>query len=144
MNQTRPIDIGDRVRAVDVSFVNNLLFPNQVYEVYDVDDSTKEIALVNVTETAGRSAWFAPTRFELLQDEEPSEQDLVNHPSHYRLAPGVEVIDLTEQLDFLRGNAVKYLARAGRKNGSDELQDLQKARWYVDRAIAKHEKEQQP
>lgn len=61
--------------------------------------------------------------------------DNVNHPSHYKFANGVEVIDLTEQLDFLRGNAVKYLARAGRKG--DEMEDLLKAQFYVDRAITK-------
>lgn len=64
--------------------------------------------------------------------------DMVNHPPHYKLAKGVEVIDLTEQLDFCRGNAVKYLARAGRKGDqAQELEDLRKAQWYVDRAIAK-------
>ena len=69
--------------------------------------------------------------------------DLVNHPPHYKLAPGVEVIDLTEQLDFCRGNAVKYLARAGRKGDrAQELQDLEKAQWYVNRAITKLKHEQ--
>lgn len=62
--------------------------------------------------------------------------DNVNHPSHYtRGFGGHEVIDITEWLDFNRGNAVKYLCRAGRKSGSDELEDLRKARWYLDREI---------
>jgi len=65
--------------------------------------------------------------------------DLVNHPPHYRLAPGVEVIALTEQLTFNRGNAVKYLARAGRKQGTSELEDLRKALWYVSREVARLE-----
>lgn len=67
-------------------------------------------------------------------------EDAVNHPSHYKTG-GVEVIDLTEQLDFNRGNAVKYLTRAGKKAGVDELEDLLKAQWYVNRAVAKLEKE---
>lgn len=60
----------------------------------------------------------------------------VNHPSHY-IYDGVEVIDLTEQLSFNRGNVVKYVSRAGRKDSKNELQDLQKARWYLDREITR-------
>lgn len=57
------------------------------------------------------------------------------NPSHYRegWSNGAEVIDITEHLNFNRGNAVKYLARAGKKD--DELQDLRKALWYVAREI---------
>jgi len=62
--------------------------------------------------------------------------DPVN-PAHYQVAPGIEVIDLTEHLDFLRGNIVKYVVRAGQKNPETTLQDLQKAAWYLDRLIAK-------
>ncbi|MEB4614017.1 DUF3310 domain-containing protein [Leucobacter sp. M11] len=58
------------------------------------------------------------------------------NPDHYRRFP-VEVIDLTEHLNFNRGNAVKYLARAGAKPGADELVDLRKAAWYVDREITR-------
>lgn len=58
------------------------------------------------------------------------------NPAHYRQFP-IEVIDLTEHLSFNRGNAVKYLARAGSKPGADELTDLKKAAWYVDREIAR-------
>lgn len=64
--------------------------------------------------------------------------DLINHPPHYTKFP-VEVIEITECLDFCRGNAVKYLCRAGLKG--DELEDLKKAQWYVNRAILKLERE---
>lgn len=65
--------------------------------------------------------------------------DQIN-PAHYQRFP-VEVIEVTENLDFCRGNAVKYLCRAGAKEGADELVDLQKALWYVQRAITKVERE---
>lgn len=66
-----------------------------------------------------------------------AEYDSIN-PSHYRgFSNGAEVIDITENLSFNRGNAVKYLARAGSKPGQDEIQDLKKARWYVTREIAR-------
>lgn len=63
------------------------------------------------------------------------EDDVVNHPRHYTVYKGVEVIQLTEQMNFNRGNAVKYIARAGLKNPATEIEDLEKARWYIDREI---------
>lgn len=59
------------------------------------------------------------------------------NPSHYDFPGGVQVIDITKHLDFLRGNAVKYLCRAGRKG--DVLTDLRKALRYVEWAIEKEE-----
>lgn len=65
--------------------------------------------------------------------------DAIDHPSHYTGHPsGVECIDITEHMSFLRGNAVKYLWRAGAKG--DALEDLRKARWYIDREIAQIER----
>jgi hypothetical protein len=61
--------------------------------------------------------------------------DPVNHPSHYTAYNGLEIIDLTEQMNFCRGNAVKYLARAGLKSKETEVEDLKKALWYVQREI---------
>ena len=64
-------------------------------------------------------------------------RDTVNHPSHYAegWSNGAEVIDITENLNFNRGNAVKYVARAGRKDAMKVIEDLEKARWYIDREI---------
>ena len=62
--------------------------------------------------------------------------DLVNHPSHYNSHPsGVECITITEHMGFCIGNAVKYLWRADEKGNA--IQDLEKARWYIDREIAR-------
>ncbi|SIM49438.1 DUF3310 domain-containing protein [Mycobacteroides abscessus] len=65
-------------------------------------------------------------------------------PSHYKdgFSNGAEVIDITENLNFNRGNAVKYIARAGKKDPKAEIQDLRKAKWYVDREIALVERKQ--
>lgn len=65
--------------------------------------------------------------------------DSINHPSHYTQYKGFEVIDITEQLDFTLGNVVKYTLRAGAKE--NELEDLKKARWYLDRKIKKLEEQ---
>ena len=65
--------------------------------------------------------------------------DQVDHPSHYtEVVPGVECIDVVEHFGFLRGNAIKYLWRAGAKG--EAITDLRKARWYIDREIANLEK----
>ena len=64
--------------------------------------------------------------------------DIVNSPSHYTDHPsGVECIQVAEHFNFNRGNAIKYLWRAGEKAGEDEVTSLQKARWYIDREIAR-------
>ena len=64
--------------------------------------------------------------------------DAVNHPSHYMSHPsGVECIQVTEHLNFCIGNAIKYLWRAGLKDGNSDIQDLKKAAWYIEREIAR-------
>ena len=60
--------------------------------------------------------------------------DTVNHPKHYTSHPsGVECIEITEHMNFCLGNAVKYVWRASLKG--KEIEDLRKARWYIDREI---------
>ena len=63
--------------------------------------------------------------------------DNVSHPSHYAngWSNDAEVIDLTEHLSFCAGNVVKYVCRAGRKDPDKHVEDLKKARWYLDREI---------
>ena len=60
---------------------------------------------------------------------------MVNHPAHYRSKNGVEVIDIIEEfgLGFHLGNVIKYVLRAGHK--SNELEDLEKAKLYLERII---------
>lgn len=61
---------------------------------------------------------------------------LVDRPAHYTWLPsGIEPIDLAEHLSFNVGSAIKYLVRAGRKEGADAKTDLEKAAWYVNREI---------
>ena len=69
--------------------------------------------------------------------------DFVNHPPHYTSHPsGVECITVTEHMGFCLGNAVKYIWRAGEKG--DAITDLRKARWYLDREIARLERDSSP
>lgn len=70
---------------------------------------------------------------------ETKTDDPINHPAHYTFSK-LEVIDAIEAwgLGFHDGNVVKYVARA--KHKGRELEDLKKARWYLDRQIANLEK----
>jgi hypothetical protein len=62
--------------------------------------------------------------------------DPVNHPKHYTSHPsGVECIEVTEHFNFNKGNAIKYIWRSSDKG--KEVEDLRKARWYIDREIAR-------
>ena len=67
-----------------------------------------------------------------------NEIDMVNHPPHYQ--HGIEPIDYIEShnLNFNLGNVIKYVSRAQFKG--TELQDLKKAKWYLEREIERHEK----
>ena len=70
--------------------------------------------------------------------------DIVNHPAHYTDGK-IEVIEFIEDkgLNFHRGNAVKYISRAGKKDPAKEIEDLKKAVWYLNREIGRLEKEKQ-
>ena len=81
------------------------------------------------------SRTHTPENIKKIQEHwEAPKADMVNHPPHYKTG-GIETIDYIEakELDFHLGNAVKYISRAEHK-GTYE-QDLQKAIWYLNRAI---------
>ena len=63
-------------------------------------------------------------------------KELVNHPQHYggenNEYEAIKVIEAW-RLDFCLGNTVKYISRAGKKD--DVIQDLKKAKWYLERKI---------
>ena len=76
---------------------------------------------------------------ERLRLEAAQRRKAWDHPTHYGGADNpYEVIKVIEAwwLDFHLGNAVKYIARAGKKDPAKEIEDLEKARWYIDRKIA--------
>jgi hypothetical protein len=78
--------------------------------------------------------------FEVINND--NKPDMVNHPSHYTQG-GIECIEALEAMlgkdafiAYCRGTAVKYLWRTGHK--WDDVEDLKKAAWYIDRAINVH------
>lgn len=77
----------------------------------------------------------------------PIDKDMVNHPPHYQSKTGLEVFDVirafTEDLQgeiaVEQANVIKYILRWPKKNG---VEDLKKARWYLDRLIENMEGEE--
>lgn len=68
------------------------------------------------------------------------KHDPVNHPKHYTNHPsGIECIQITEHMGFNLGNALKYIWRCDLKK--DAIEDLEKAKWYLEREIAKRRAE---
>jgi hypothetical protein len=67
--------------------------------------------------------------------------DPVKHPNHYTgHASGIECIEVTRHMNFCRGNAIKYIWRAGEKGGTDkEVEDLRKAIKYLEFEIERLE-----
>lgn len=77
--------------------------------------------------------------FKPKEEKADDEIDMVNHPPHY-VGHGIEPIEFIEShnLNFCLGSAVKYIARAPYKG--TELEDLKKAKWFLEREIKKHDK----
>ena len=71
-----------------------------------------------------------------LNNGDNMRYDNVNHPAHYTKHPsGVECIQITEHMGFNLGNALKYIWRCDLKK--DAIEDLQKAKWYLERELEK-------
>lgn len=106
---------------------------------YDLHPEDADYTVQKLTVTEGittESVYFEGGFSSDVNDwlQEPPD-DPVHHPKHYTRYKGLEVIQLTEQMNFNRGNAVKYVARAGLKSKDSEVEDLEKAKWYIQREI---------
>lgn len=93
----------------------------------DSNNGTAAEALVGGRIVKGTIAAAAP-------EQRPAVQ--IDRPEWYCFPNGVMVSDITDYIeDFNLGNAVKYACRAGRKPGADVMDDLHKAKWYIERRI---------
>ncbi|MCD8921982.1 DUF3310 domain-containing protein [Staphylococcus epidermidis] len=147
----KDLNRGDRIRMQEV---NGVEITVQIKSVYRLTGSKTGSNLAidkwaaDVEAIDGRT-WTIDDSYDFYslpdENEEPRKtlNDKVNHPTHYTYGD-IEVIDFIEQvtkdykpeLVFAIGNAIKYISRANRKNGKE---DLDKARWYLNRAFEKWE-----
>jgi hypothetical protein len=114
---------------------------NSVYQIaYKVRKQMREgMAKVRMTALSPKLAASKATKgmkvIATYTSNKSIKSDMVNHPPHYK-AGGIETIDFIEakNLGYNLGNVVKYVSRADLKG--NKLEDLQKAKWYLDRAIS--------
>ena len=145
----KDLNRGDRIRMQEV---NGVEITVQIKSVYRLTGSKTGSNLAiekwaaDVEAIDGRT-WTIDDNYDfysLANENEPVEMtldDKVSHPTHYTYGD-IEIIDFIEQvtkdykpeLAFAIGNAIKYISRANRKNGKE---DLDKARWYLNRAFEK-------
>ena len=151
----RDLNRGDRIRIQEVNGVETTVRIGSVYRLTGAKTGPKtgsNLAIdkwvADVEAIDGRT-WTIDDSYDfysLANENEPVEMtlyDKVNHPTHYTYGE-IEIIDFIEQvtkdykpeLAFAIGNAIKYISRANRKNGKE---DLDKARWYLNRAFEKWE-----
>ncbi|UYM26629.1 hypothetical protein SEA_BAUER_80 [Arthrobacter phage Bauer] len=133
--------IGDHVRIIG----RGSRYFDKVGTVSEATTSPLPFGIVGLDDDFG-TVWFGEHELILAEaPEHPPADDAVNHPPHYGGEDDpYEAIKVIEAwgLGFHLGNTVKYIARAGKKSGQSLLQDLRKARWYIDRLIKKLEGEQ--
>ena len=151
----KDLNRGDRIRMQEV---NGDEITVQIEGVYRLTGSKTEPKtgsnlaidkwLADVEAIDGRT-WTIDDSYDFYslangnEETQKTLDDKVNHPSHYTYGD-MEIIDFIEQvtkdykpeLAFAIGNAIKYISRANRKNGKE---DLDKARWYLNRAFEKWE-----
>jgi len=147
----KDLNRGDRIRMQEVNGVEITVLIKSVYRLTGAKTGSNlaiEKWAADVEAIDGRT-WTIDDSYDfysLANENEPVEMtldDKVNHPSHYTYGD-IEVVDFIEQvtkdykpeLAFAIGNAIKYISRANRKNGKE---DLDKARWYLNRAFEKWE-----
>ncbi len=92
------------------------------------------VQIVDSVDVAEANPYLPDEYTDVLLGGVQGRPDPVRHPPHYTSGK-IEVWDfiVDQGLDFLRGNVVKYVCRAGEK--TNEIEDLKKARAYIDRAI---------
>lgn len=141
----KDLSVGERIVFRDANNIDQYSKVQQVYcdenEKYYARVKSTDGRLAMIDENTDFISVFEPTSKEV----EKTLDDEVNHPSHYTYGD-IEIMEFIEQvtkdykpeLAFAIGNAIKYISRANRKNGKE---DLDKARWYLNRAFEKWEVE---
>ncbi len=144
-----PVDLDDTVEAyakgtpIDASWIDSP-YPHSKDTCIDFSEG-------NCLKPALEGSRYCPKHLDVKYGSLPASRfyfekkpDAVNHPKHYN-SGRFEVAEVIEdwKLDFRTGNALKYIARAGKKDPLKYVEDLEKAIWYLKRAIyvyrAEHE-----
>jgi Protein of unknwon function (DUF3310). len=131
-NHTQPEFTGN---LVDIFYRLIVLTPEELYLRVVTAEHRKDVISAQYFIDQYQRGKRNNNIFNSHQEETNSTMDNVNHPAHYNAYKGIEIIDLAEQMNFNRGNAVKYISRAGIKSETTEIEDLKKAAWFINREI---------
>lgn len=131
--------LGDTVRVVTGDYNFN---DGHIGIVLEIDSNGYSKPLVALEHVSGWETQDNKTTAYYICEEDvelvnkTQEKEQVNHPSHYQ-NDKFEVIEIIEayKLGFNLGNCIKYVLRAGKKDSSKTIQDLDKAVWYLNRHI---------
>ena len=130
--------VGDKVKVREDYYGKALIdtmekFKGKVVTISDITSETKGEYHI---EEDGRAYFWTAEMFEPIAENDP-----VNHPSHYTDGK-IEVCDfiMDKNLNFCLGNAIKYISRCQIKyGGTKRIEDLKKAKWYIERQIKEWE-----
>lgn len=129
---------------------------SSVYSIKASLENRKGIYLKEEIRTFGVAFFVRTTPFDTDEKIVPEEivprgtmdsESRVEHPNYYKLSNGIEVLDVIRDLPFNIGNVVKYVIRAGKKKEAGlsdkqkQLEDLKKAKFYIEDAIKQLNKE---
>lgn len=129
------VEGGDRIKFPDNSYITHTQY------ITETPKGNSKITKI-VSDRIYLDDWEEADKAYYITKTIPRpESDPVNRPAHY-VDGGIETIDFIEAkgLNFARGNAVKYISRAGKKNPDKEIEDLKKAAWYINHEIERLEK----
>ena len=123
---------------VYIESIDNTLYPVNFNELHDRNKYCDSMGdFLSKYEFVCDSKYDVPVAF---GDNLGEASDAIN-PDHYQSDPsGVQCIEISENWSFCLGNALKYMWRSGKKDGSKNIEDLQKAIWYIEREISRLDK----
>lgn len=122
-----------------VSELLKVRIPHPVYEDHKAWNSAVHVCLNRLYKYFGKGELpqkitdLFMEKVQITDDKGDDTHDNITHPSWYTQG-GIETLDFinAKELNFMRGNAVKYITRAGKKDPAKEIEDLKKASFYLD------------
>lgn len=132
---------GDNVIPISLDGIDGNLTVSKTYPILSISDKLGFMLIKDDTGEKINIYSYIEDKF-ILSVKKSSDKERVNHPDYYNSLPnGIECIDVVRYHDFDTGSAIKYLWRAGLKteegisNKQKEIEDLNKAIWYIEDRI---------
>lgn len=129
---------------------------SSIHSVKAALENMKGVFLTDISGSYDTTFLVRTTPFDTNEKNVPEEivprgttdsESRVEHPNYYKLSNGIEVLDIVRDLPFNIGNVVKYVIRAGKKKEAGlsdkqkQIEDLEKAKFYLEDAIKQLNKE---